>query len=148
MLLSIVQQILTTLEAVAELGQPPGRNNLDGRLDSVERELEADLVVALAGAAVRHKVAALLLGDADLGAGDDGAGQRGAEQVAALVGGVALDGAEAELLDELLLQVLDDHLLRADLERLLLDLIPGLLLADVGEEADDLVTLLCIQLSV
>ena len=97
---------------------------------------------------MRHKVAALLLGDADLGAGDDGAGQRGAEQVAALVGGVALDGAEAELLDELLLQVLDDHLLRADLERLLLDLIPGLLLADVGEEADDLVTLLCIQLSV
>lgn len=142
MLLGVVEQILAALEAVAELGQPPGRDDLDGRLDCVEGELEADLVVALAGAAVGDEVAALLLGNADLRAGDDGAGQRGAEEVAALVGGVALDGAEAELLDELLLEVLDDHLLGSDLERLLLHLIPGLLLADVGEEADHLVTLL------
>jgi hypothetical protein len=141
-LLGVVEQILPALEAVAELRQPPGRDNLDRGLECVEGELEADLVVALAGAAVRDEVAALLLGNSDLCAGDDWAGQRGAEQVAALVGGVALDGTEAELLDEFLLQVGDDHLLRADLQRLLLDLVPGLILTDVGEEAHDLVALL------
>jgi hypothetical protein len=141
-LLGVVEEILAALEAVAELGQPPGCNDLDAGLDCVEGKLEADLVVALAGAAVGDEVAALLLGNADLCAGDDWAGQRCAEEVATLVGSVALDSAEAELLDELLLEVLDDHLLGTDLERLLLDLIPGLLLADVGEEADDLVTLL------
>jgi hypothetical protein len=104
----IVEQILPALEALAELGQPPWCNDLDGRLERVEGQLEADLVVALAGAAVRHKVAVLLLGDANLGASDDGAGERGAEEVAAFVCGIALDGAEAELLDELFLQVEDD----------------------------------------
>ena len=142
MLLSVVQQILPALETVAELGQPPGRNDLDGRLKCVEGQLKADLVVALAGAAMRDKLAAFLLCDADLCAGDDGAGQAGSEQVAALVGGVALNSAEAKLFDELFLQVEDDHLQRTNLERLLLDLIPRLFLADVGEKAHDLITFL------
>jgi len=104
----IIQQILPALEPLAELRQPPGRNDLDARLQRVEGQLKADLVVALARATVRHKVAVLLLGNADLGAGDDGAGERGAEEVAAFIGGVALDGTEAELLDEFLLEVEDD----------------------------------------
>jgi hypothetical protein len=52
MLLSIVQKILPALEAIAELWQPPGCDDLDGGLECVESQLEADLVVALAGAAV------------------------------------------------------------------------------------------------
>jgi hypothetical protein len=101
------------------------------------------LVVALARATVRHEVAALFRSDFDLGAGDDGAGQAGSEQVAALVRGIALHSAEAELLDKLFLEVEDDHLQRTDLERLLLHLLPGLFLSDVGEEAHDLIILLC-----
>ena len=104
----VVQQILPALESVAELGQPPWGNDLDARLERVEGQLEADLVIALAGAAMRHEVAVLLLCNADLGAGDDRAGERGAEEVAALVRGIALDSAEAQLLDEFLLQVEDD----------------------------------------
>lgn len=142
MLLGIVEQILPALEAIAKLGQPPGCDDLDRWLECVESELEADLVITLASAAVRDEVAALLLGNSDLCAGDDGAGQGGAEQVAALVGSVTLNGAEAELLNELLLQIGDDHLLCADLQRLLLDLVPGLILTNVGEEAYDLVALL------
>jgi hypothetical protein len=69
-LLSIVEQILSALEAVAELGQPPGRNDLDGGLEGVEGQLEADLVITLAGAAVRDEAALLLLGNPDLGARD------------------------------------------------------------------------------
>ena len=85
MLLSIVEEILPALEAVAEFGQPPWRNDLDGRLECVESQLEADLVVALACAAVRDESAAFLLRNADLCAGDDWAGQRGPEEVAAFV---------------------------------------------------------------
>jgi hypothetical protein len=143
----IVEEVLPALEAVAELGQPPRRNDLDGRLESVECKLEADLIVALAGAAVGNKVTALLLGNSDLCASDDWTSQTGAQKVATLVRGIALDSAEAELLDKLLLEVEDDHLQRTNLEGLLLDLVPRLLLADVGEEAHDLVALLCTHMS-
>jgi len=59
------------------------------------------------------EVALVLLGSPDLGAGNDGTGQSGAKQVTVLVDGVALDGPEDDLLDKLLLQVLNDHLLGA-----------------------------------
>lgn len=142
MLLSIVEEILPALEAVAELWEPPWRNDLDGGLECVESKLKANLVVALAGAAVRDETAAFLLGNADLCASNDWASQTGSEQVTSLVRGVALHSAEAELFDKLLLEIENDHLQRTNLERLLLDLIPRLLLANVGEEADDLVALL------
>lgn len=55
---------------------------------------------------------------------------------------IALDGLEAEILDELLLEVLDDQLLCTDGEGLALCLFEILSLADIGEEADDLMALL------
>lgn len=48
MLRSIIQQILTALELVAELRQTPWGNDLDGGLQSVEGKFETDLIVALA----------------------------------------------------------------------------------------------------
>lgn len=51
-------------------------------------------------------------------------------------------GAEAQLLDKLATQVLDDHFGGTNLLRLGADLVPILLLADVGKEAYDLVALL------
>jgi hypothetical protein len=90
---------------------------------------------------VAEVLAVVLLGDPDLRPGNDGAGQRGAEQVAVLVDGIALNGAEHDLLDELALQVLNDHALSTEGKGLLLNLGPVLLLADVGEEAHDCVAL-------
>ena len=55
---------------------------------------------------------------------------------------ILTDGREAELGDKFTAQVLNDHLLRTDLEGLGLDSGPVLLLADIGEEADDIVALL------
>jgi hypothetical protein len=95
----------------------------------------------LASAAVADIFAVVLLGNADLSAGDDGAGQRGTKQVAVLIDGIALDGTEDNLLDELSLEVLNDHTLSAEGESLLLNLSPVLLLADVGEEAHNSVAL-------
>lgn len=84
-LLGVVEEVLTALELVAEFGHPPGSDDLDGGLEGVEGELEADLVVALAGAAVGDPAAAFFLSNLDLGTGDDGTGERGTEQVAAFV---------------------------------------------------------------
>jgi hypothetical protein len=70
-------------------------------LEGVEGELEADLVVAFACAAVGDGEAVLLLCNCYLGAGDDWAGEGGAKEVDVLVDGVAGDGWVAELFDEL-----------------------------------------------
>ena len=56
----------------------PGRDDADVGLEGVVAELEPNLVVALAGAAVGDGDAAFGVGDADLAARDDGAGEGGA----------------------------------------------------------------------
>jgi hypothetical protein len=80
----VVEEVVAALEAVVEDGVPPGSDDLDGGLESVEGQLEADLVVTLASATVGDGEAALLLGDSDLGTGDDGAGEGGTEEVGVL----------------------------------------------------------------
>ena len=63
----------------------PGRDHRDIGLERVIGELEAHLVVALAGGAVGHRIGADLLGDLDLLLRDQRAGDGGAEQIDALV---------------------------------------------------------------
>ena len=62
-----------------------GAITVDVGLERVIGQLEADLVVALAGRAMRHRVGADLLGDLDLLLGDQRPRDRGAEQILALV---------------------------------------------------------------
>jgi hypothetical protein len=166
LLSSVVKEIVAALEAVVEDGVPPGCKDLDARLESVECELEADLIVTLASATVGDGEAALLLGDGDLGASDDGAGEGGTKQVCVLlmlsvltfhqnclmnatnlVDSVASNGREAKLLNELLPDVLDVALAGTDLQGLLLSSLKVLLLTNIGHEADDLVTLILIIVS-
>ena len=64
-------------------------------------DLEADLVVALAGAAVGHGVRAELAGGLDQVAGDDRAGQGRHERVGPLVEGVGLERRHAVVVGEL-----------------------------------------------
>lgn len=96
----VVEQIAAALEGIVEFGDTPWGNDLDGGLEGVEGQLEADLVVAFAGAAVRDELAALGLCNCDLGSGDDWSGERGSEEVDVLVAGVGLDGWEAQLFHE------------------------------------------------
>jgi len=98
MLLSVVKKIVTARVLLEELRVAPWCNDLDGGLDGVESQLEADLVVALAGAAVTDSDTAFLLRNAHLRSGDDWTSQAGSEQVASFEDGVALDGSEAEFL--------------------------------------------------
>ena len=64
------------------------------------------------------------------------------QKVDVLVDGIALDSGPAELLDELLAEILNVALLGTNLEGLLAGSIKVLLLANIGHEADDLVALI------
>lgn len=63
------------------------------------------------------------------------------QKVNVLVDGVALDSRPAQLLDELLAEILNVALLGTNLEGLLAGSVKVLLLTDVGHEADDTVAL-------
>ena len=93
--------------ARGQVPEPPGRDHLDVGVERVGGELEPDLVVALAGRAMRHRVGAGLGGDLDQPLGDQRAGDRGAEQVEAFVERVGAEHREHEVADEFLAQVLD-----------------------------------------
>jgi hypothetical protein len=60
------QGYLAALEALVKLGHAPRNDRLQRGREGVVGQLEADLVVALAGGAVRHKPRALLLGNLHL----------------------------------------------------------------------------------
>jgi hypothetical protein len=63
------------------------------------------------------------------------------QKVDVLVDGIALDSRPAQLLDELLAEILNVALLSTNLEGLFAGSVKVLLLTDVGHEADDAVAL-------
>ena len=104
----------------------------------LERQLEPDLVVALAGAAVADGVRALgLMAISARRLAIGGPRQGGAEQVV-LVLRAGLHGRDDEVVHELVGDVLDVELARAGLERLLLQALQLVGLADVAGDGDDL----------
>jgi hypothetical protein len=120
----------------------PGRDDLDVRVQGVGAELEADLVVALAGGAVGDGIGAGLGGDLDQALGDQRPGDGGAEQIFALVDGVGAEHRVDEVAHELLAQVLDEDLLDAGGLGLGAGRLHLLALADVGGEGDHLAAVL------
>ena len=126
--------------ARGEVPFAPRRDHLHVGLEGVIGELEADLVVALAGGAMGDRVGADLLGDLDLLLGDQRTRDRGAEQVLALVERVGAEHREHVVAHELLAQVLDEDVLGLDAEqeRLVARGRELLALAEIGGEGDDL----------
>ena len=127
-------------EVAARLEFPlaPRRDHLDVGVEGVGGELEAHLVVALAGGAVGDGVGAGLVGDLDQALGDQRPGDRGAEQVDALVERVHAHHREDEVADELLAQVLDVDLADAQHLGLAAGRLELLALAEVGGEGHHL----------
>ena len=86
-----------------------GAITLMSGLQRVVGQLEAHLVVALAGRAMGDGVGAGLLRDLDLALGDQRPRDRGAEQIGALIERVGAEHREHVVAHERLAQVLDDR---------------------------------------
>ena len=131
--------------ARAQIPLTPGRDDLDLRVERQRRELEAHLVVALAGGAVGDGVAALGLCGLHHRLGDHGTRDRRAQEVVALVDRVGAKHRETEVARELFAQVGDDALLRARRARLLVQAVELLSLTHVSAEGDDRNVVLLLQ---
>ena len=97
----------------------PRRDDVQLRRERLIGELEADLIVALAGAAVRERVAAGGERDLDLLAGDERPRGRRAEEVVLLVDRSGLQDGEEVVARELFLRVDEMEVARAGAIRLL-----------------------------
>ena len=116
-----------------------GRDDLQLGRQRGHRRLDADLVVALAGAAVGDRVAAVLARVLDGELGDQRAPEGGEERVAEAVDGVGLDGRDDEVAGELLARVDDLGRDGAELQRLALhDVVVLAGLAEVDGQGHDL----------
>ena len=121
-----------------EVPAPPRSEHLHARLEGVVGELEAHLIVALAGGAVGDGVGTFLLHDAELVLGDHRPGQRCPEKILTLVDSVGTHGREDEVGDELVAEVERPHGRSSGGARLAFDLWQVFGLADVGDVGHDL----------
>ena len=116
---------------------PPGGDDGHLRREALDGQLKADLIVALAGAAVGNGVRALLLGDLHQPFADDGSGEGGAQQVV-LVLGPHHHGGDHHVVYHLVHQILNVQLGSAGLDGLLLQPLQLVPLAHVRGHGDDL----------
>jgi hypothetical protein len=121
LLSGVGKEIVATGEALVETGVTPRSDDLDVGLESVEGELETDLIVTLAGTAVGDSKASFPLGNFDLCTSNDGTSQRGTEEVDVLVDGVASNSGEAEFLNKLAAKIDNFGLDGTELQSFLLD---------------------------
>ena len=139
----VLQQLLTR----QQVPLAPRGDDLDVRLQRVRAQLEAHLVVALAGRAVRHGVGAGFVGDLDQALGDQRTRDRRAQQVFAFVDGVGAEHREHEVAHEFFAHVVDVDVFRldAELQRLGARRFQLFTLAQVGGEGDDFALVVILQ---
>ena len=111
----------------------------------MSRDVEADLVVALAGAAVGDGVGAFLVGDLDQKLGDHRPGHGGGQRVDALVERAGLDVRPAEVAHETLPAVDDVGPAGAGADGPAIDVLLEHAAAEVDGEGDDLDVVLLAQ---
>src|SRR5262249_36379214 len=117
---------------------PPGRDHLEVRREAAVRDLEADLVVALAGGAVGEGVGADPQRRPHLSVGQERPREGGAQEVLVLVHRARGQGLERVVAHELLAQVLDHAVRGAGGERLLAHRLEVVALAHVPAVGHDL----------
>ena len=131
---------LDQLRAAGQIPFAPGRDDLDVGLERIIGELEAHLIVALAGRAMRHRIGAEFLRDLDLLLGDQRPRDGSAQQIDALIQRVGAEHREDIVAHEFLAQILDEDVLRLDAEqlRLLARRLDLAALPQIGGEGHDL----------
>ncbi len=123
--------------AALERPVAPGRDDLDVGVQRIGRKLETDLVVALAGRAMRDGIGTGLGGNLDQVLGNQRAGNRRAEQVDAFIDRIGTEHREDEIAHEFFTHVLDENLLDAQHLGLLARRLQFFALAEIGREGHD-----------
>ena len=130
--LCVVDLLVTGLD----IPLTPGGDDLHVGSETLDGQLETDLVIALAGGAVADGVCALSQCDLGQLLADDGTGESGAQQVG-LVLCVHLQGGDDDLFDHLIHQISDDQLGSAGGQGLFFQAIQLVSLTDVAGHGDD-----------
>jgi hypothetical protein len=99
--------ILDLLVAAESHPDAHRRDDLQVGVERLDRDIEAHLVVALAGAAMGHGIRLLAVRDLHQELRDQGTGKRRGERIRILVHGVRLEARHAEILDEALARIDD-----------------------------------------
>ena len=107
-------------------------DDLQIRGQRLEGDVEANLVVALAGAAVGDGLGLVLAGDVDHQLGDQRPAQGRRQRVLALVHGAGHQGGKDETIDEQVAGVDGDGIDGAGFQCLLADLLDVLALAEIA----------------
>ena len=124
---------------------PHRGDDLESRVEGMDRNVEPDLVVALAGAAVGDRIGALDPRDLDQELGDQRPGERGGQRISALVQRIRLEVRPDEVADEPLAGIDDVGPRRAGADRPLFDALAEGAAADIDRQADDLAVVLLAQ---
>jgi len=101
--LGICNRVLAT----PDIPLAPGRDNREVRGEGGISQLEANLVVSLAGTPMRERISSHLTGDFDLPACNERAPHRGAEEVLPTVDSASAEGGPHELFHEFLAQIFE-----------------------------------------
>ena len=137
--------VFDLLLAGLDIPDTPGGDDLHVGVEGLDGQLEANLVIALAGAAVADSRAVFSMGDLHQALGDQGTGKGGTQQVLALVHRAGLQGRPDEVLHKFLAQVGDVQLLRAALGSLLVQGLQLLALAHIARYADHVAVVVFLQ---
>jgi hypothetical protein len=135
-LLRVVDRALAVAQLEARV--LPRGDDLQVGTERHVRQLEAYLVVALAGGAVADGVGVRLAGDFHLLGGDQRAGDRRAEEIVLFVDRVGAEHREAEIAGEFLAKVHYDHFIGAALVSLVLDALQLVALPEFRSERHEL----------
>ena len=138
----MLARIIDQSRARVEVPQPPRRDDFDTRLERIISQLEAYLIVALAGGTVGNRVGLFFHGDVDLPLGDQRPGDRSAEQIRPFINRVGAQHRKNVIFDKLLAQIADHHFARAGLDRLAFDRLKIFALPQVGAKRDHFAAIL------
>ena len=137
LLLAISDHFGAAGKFLAERDIAPGSNHLQVRRKRRGRELEADLIVAFSGRAVRQRIGFFLARDLNHRFGDEWPRDAGPEKILAFVHRAGLKHRKNEIARKLLLQIGDITLRSAGFFCFGFEPFELLFLADISAESDD-----------
>ena len=134
----VLARILDQIFAALEIPFPPRRYHPDGGIKRIVAQFEADLIVPLAGCAVRNRIGAFGRGDLHLTFCNKRPGDGRSQEIAPLVERIGAEHGKHEIPHKFFLQILDEALARPGTGGLVRNMSQLFALPHIGGESDNL----------